>query len=217
MATDRVMSQRWATGRVEAFSDGVFAIAITLLVLEIKIEPAGFEHLWRALADEWPAYLAFVTSFLTVGGVWLAHHGLFTRLRAVDPVLMRLNILLLMAVSFLPFPTALMAEALQESRDAERAAVVVYGTTALIIELLMAASWRYAGSRPGVLSDPDPSLPEGVDRRGGTLSVVLYAAAIAVGVLLFPRLAAFGYLAVAAVAVLSARGEGRLTLHGPGH
>jgi uncharacterized membrane protein len=83
MATDRVMSQRWATGRVEAFSDGVFAIAITLLVLEIKIEPAGFEHLWRALADEWPSYLAFVTSFLTVGGVWLAHHGLFSRLQAV--------------------------------------------------------------------------------------------------------------------------------------
>jgi uncharacterized membrane protein len=217
MATERVMSQRWATGRVEAFSDGVFAIAITLLVLEIKIEPAGFEHLWRALADEWPAYLAFVTSFLTVGGVWLAHHGLFTRLRSVDPVLMRLNILLLMAVSFLPFPTALMAEALQESRDAERAAVVVYGATALVIELLMAASWRYAGSRPGVLSDPESSLPGSVERRRGTIGVALYAAAIAVGVLLFPRLAAFGYLAVAAVGVLSARGEGRLTLRGPGN
>ena len=100
-------------GRLEAFSDGVLAIAITLLVLEIKIEPPGFEHLWRALADEWPSYLAYVTSFLTIGGVWLAHHALFERLSAIDPVLMRLNILLLMAVSFLPFPTALMAEALQ--------------------------------------------------------------------------------------------------------
>jgi uncharacterized membrane protein len=149
MATDRVMSQRWATGRVEAFSDGVFAIAI--------------------------------------------------------------------ALSFLPFPTGLMAEALRESRDAERAAVVVYGATALVIELLIAASWRYAGSRPGVLSDPESSVPRSVDRRRGTMSVVLYAAAIAVGVLLFPRLAAFGYLAVAAVAVLSARGEGRLTLRGPGN
>ena len=55
------MSQRWATGRVEAFSDGVFAIAITLLVLEIKIDPSQFDHLWRALADEWPAYLAYVS------------------------------------------------------------------------------------------------------------------------------------------------------------
>ena len=82
-----------STARVEAFSDGVFAIAITLLILEIQIEPDGYADLWRSLADEWPSYLAYVTSFLTVGGVWLAHHDLFTRLRFVDPVLMRLNIL----------------------------------------------------------------------------------------------------------------------------
>ena len=147
------MSQRWATSRVEAFSDGVFAIAITLLVLDIKIEPSQFDHLWRALAREWPSYLAYVTSFLTVGGVWLAHHGLFSRLQAVDPVLMRLNILLLMAVSFLPFPTALMAGALQGSESAERAAVVVYGATAVLIEVLGAAAWRYAASQPGLMAD----------------------------------------------------------------
>ena len=93
------------TGRVEAFSDGVFAIAITLLVLEIRLEPEDFSHLFRALLDEWPAYLAYVTSFMTVGSVWIAHHRLFTRLRFVDPVLLRLN-LLSMAVAFLPFPTA---------------------------------------------------------------------------------------------------------------
>jgi uncharacterized membrane protein len=72
------VKQRWDTGRVEAFSDGVLAIAITLLVLEIHVDTSALEHPWRALADEWPAYLAFVTSFLTIGGVWLAHHGLFT-------------------------------------------------------------------------------------------------------------------------------------------
>ena len=81
----------------------------------------------------------------------------------------------------------------------------------------MAASWRYAGSRRGVLSDPESTLPGSVERRRETIGVALYAAATAVGVLLFPRLAAFGYLAVAAMAVLSARGEGRLTLRGPGH
>jgi uncharacterized membrane protein len=154
MATDRPMNQRWKTGRVEAFSDGVFAIAITLLVLEIKVEPEQFEHLWRALGDEWPSYLAYVTSFFTIGGVWLAHHGLFGRLEAVDPVLMRLNLLLLMAVSFLPFPTGLMAEALRGSESAERAAVVVYGVTAGLIEPLMASgcpSWppsATSSSRP---------------------------------------------------------------------
>jgi uncharacterized membrane protein len=216
MATDRVMSQRWATGRVEAFSDGVFAIAITLLVLEIKIEPADFEHLWRALADEWPSYLAFVTSFLTVGGVWLAHHGLFSRLQAVDPVLMRLNILVLMAVSFLPFPTGLMATALTGSESAERAAVVVYGATAVVIELLVAAAWRYAASQPGLLADHEAPLPESAQRRRGTARGGLYGVALILGILLLPKLAAFGYFAVAAVAVLTARGEGRLTLRGPG-
>ena len=76
---------RWSPGRLEAFSDGVLAIAITLLVLEIKIEPSEFDHLWRALADEWPSYLAYVTSFLTIGAVWLAHHALFVRLQRDRP------------------------------------------------------------------------------------------------------------------------------------
>ena len=64
--------RRWSTNRVEAFSDAVFAIAITLLVLEIRLEPGAYQHLGRALLDEWPSYLAYVTSFLTVGAVWLA-------------------------------------------------------------------------------------------------------------------------------------------------
>ena len=209
------MSQRWATSRVEAFSDGVFAIAITLLVLDIKIEPSQFDDLWRALGEEWPSYLAYVTSFLTVGGVWLAHHGLFSRLQAVDPVLMRLNLLLLMAVSFLPFPTALMAGALQGSESAERAAVVVYGATSVVIEVLGAAAWRYAASQPGLMADHTAPLPEAAQRRRGTLRGGLYGLALFVGILLLPKLAAFGYFLVAALAVLTARGEGRLTLRGP--
>jgi uncharacterized membrane protein len=194
------MSQAWSSGRVEAFSDGVFAIAITLLVLEIGIEPAAFEDPWQALADEWPSYLAYVTSFLTIGSVWLAHHRLFATLEAVDTTTMRLNLLLLMAVSFLPFPTGLMAEALQHSRDSERAAVVVYGAVAISIELLLAAMTHRAG--------------EPQARR--TARGIAYAIAIVLAILLFPKLAAFAYLAVAAYAVASAQGEGRLTLHGTG-
>jgi uncharacterized membrane protein len=209
------MSQRWSTSRVEAFSDGVFAIAITLLVLEIKIEPEQYEHLWRALADEWPAYLAYVTSFFTIGGVWLAHHGLFSRLEAIDPVLMRMNILLLMAVSFLPFPTTLMAEALKASESAERAAVVVYGGVALVIEALGAAMWRYAASRPGLLPEDGVPLPEHTQRRSRGVRGALYGIALFLGIILLPKLAAFGYFVVAAIAVLSARGEGRLSLRGP--
>jgi uncharacterized membrane protein len=205
------VKQRWETGRVEAFSDGVLAIAITLLVLEIHIDPSALSRPWRALADEWPSYLAFVTSFLTIGGVWLAHHGLFTRLRAVDPVLMRLNLLLLMAVSFLPFPTALMAEALRESESVERAAVVVYGVLAGIIELLMATASRYVASKPELLV-AGASAPAVAERARGGIRAVLYAVLLVLGILVFPKLAAFGYFAVAAYAVLSPRGEGRLTL-----
>ena len=96
--------QRSQPTRVEAISDGVFAIAITLLVIEIKINPSEFSHLEHALVHEWPGYLAYVTSFLTIGGVWIAHRNLFTRVQAVDQMILVINLVLLMAVAFLPFP-----------------------------------------------------------------------------------------------------------------
>jgi uncharacterized membrane protein len=188
----------------------VFAIAITLLVLEISIEPADFDHLWRALGETWPSYFAYVTSFLTVGGVWLAHHRLFSHLRFVDFRLMRLNILLLMVAAFLPFPTGLLAEAFEVSRDAERAAVLVYGLTAGLIEALMGAAWRYARSQPALLGGDLPP-PSSVMRRHG-VPALLYGAALLAGVLLFPYLAAVLYLLVAARAVFLPAGELRLTL-----
>ena len=120
------MDNYWGTGRTEAFSDGVFAIAITLLILEVDVPETAFDNLWRGIADQWPSYLAYATSFITIGGIWLAHHGIFRRLQYANTPLMLINLLLLMAVSFLPFPTKLMAEAIHSS-DAERAAVIFYG------------------------------------------------------------------------------------------
>jgi len=204
------MEPRWKTGRLEAFSDGVLAIAITLLVLDIKIEPSQLAHLWKALAEEWPAYLAYVTSFFTIGGVWLAHHALFERLAVVDPVLLRLNLLLLLTVSFLPFPTGLMAEALQTSDSAERAALVVYGATAAVIELLMASASRYAATHPELLKE-GVTPPRLGSSRGG-VRATLFALGVVLGLLIFPRIAAFAYFTVAALAVLSPRGELKLTL-----
>ena len=204
----------WSTSRVEAFSDGVFAIAITLLVLEIGIDPDQYDDLWSAILREWPAYLAYVTSFLTVGGVWLAHHRLFMRLRFVDPTLMRLNILLLMIASFLPFPTGLLAEAFDVSRDAERAAVVFYGATAIAIEAVIATARRYAEAHPELLHGELPPRAEVLERHG--ISLAMYSAAILAGILVLPRLAAVAYLVVAARAVLLPTGEGRLTLRWPG-
>ena len=134
------MGNRWETGRTEAFSDGVFAIAITLLVLEIGIPASEFDDLWSAIFHEWPAYLGYATSFLTIGGLWLAHHGIFRRLRYANNAVMRINLLLLMAVSFLPYPTKLVAEAIRDE-SAERAAAIFYGLCLLAIALLFSALW----------------------------------------------------------------------------
>ena len=141
------MGDRWGTGRTEAFSDGVFAIAITLLILEISVPETAFDNLWRGIADQWPSYLAYATSFITIGGIWLAHHGIFRRLQYANSWLMLINLLLLMAVSFLPFPTKLLAEAIHDT-DAERAAVIFYGGTLLVISALISALWGVDRARP---------------------------------------------------------------------
>ena len=109
--SERLMRDYWGTGRVEAFSDGVFAIAITLLVLEISVPESAFDDLWHGIAEQWPSYLAYATSFITIGWIWVAHHGIFRRLQYANRRVMLINLLLLMAVAFLPFPTKLMAEA----------------------------------------------------------------------------------------------------------
>jgi len=211
-ASAEPLGQRWSTGRIEAFSDGVFAIAITLLVLEIRVPASGFEHLAHSLAQQWPAYLSYVTSFLTVGAVWLAHHNLFTRLRFIDPMLMRINIMLLMVAAFLPFPTSVLAEALHASRTAERTAVVFYGATAIAIELLLETAQRYAAAQPDLMhAGRAPAVPEQRQARGrGGPSTVLYVVAGVVGVLLLPKAAALGYLLVAVRSIFVAGGESRL-------
>jgi uncharacterized membrane protein len=215
-AADDRSARRWDTGRVEAFSDGVFAIAITLLVLEIKVDPSDYGDLRHALLHEWPAYFAYVTSFLTVGSLWIAHHALFVRLRYVDPVLLRINLLLLMVVAFLPFPTGVLAQAMHASDDAERTAIVFYGATALVIELLAQGAVRYASSRPE-LTVPDPSgvpLTAPPGERGWRASVVsvIYAVAIVAGIFVFPKLAAAAYLLVAARGVFVVGAAGQLSL-----
>jgi uncharacterized membrane protein len=186
---------------VEAFSDAVFAIAITLLVLEIRVVPSEFEHLRKALAHEWPQYLAYVTSFLTIGSVWVAHHNLYGRLRCIDAPMMRLNLLLLMATAFLPFPTGLLAETLRSTDEASRTAVGLYGLTAIVIDTLLEASVRHAARHPELARSQPSETPRAPlrDARGWrpSPSVVVYALAILAGIFVFPKLAAAAYLAVA--------------------
>ena len=102
------------TGRLEAFSDGVFAIAVTLLVLEISVPADEGDDLLEAFLDQWPSYLAYLVSFATIGETWLRHTTITDYLHGVDTVFVRLNLLLLLLVSFLPFPTGLVAEHIHE-------------------------------------------------------------------------------------------------------
>src|SRR5262245_22522778 len=144
------MSDRWDTSRLEAFSDGVFAIAATLLVLDLSVPVTRFGDLLQGILDQWPSYLAYATSFITIGGLWLLHHGVFRRLAFVDTTITRINLLLLMSVSFLPFPTRLVAEAINLS-DAERVAVIFYGASLLLITVLVNAMWRYVARNRDLL------------------------------------------------------------------
>lgn len=99
---------------MEAFSDGVFAVAITLLVLEISVPQGSQATLLRALLDQWPSYLAYVVSFATVGAVWLGRSAMTNFFDHVDELFLRLNLLLLLLVAFLPFPTRLLAESVAD-------------------------------------------------------------------------------------------------------
>jgi len=199
------MGSRWGTGRVEAFSDGVFAIAITLLVLDLGVPASSFGDLWSGIAHEWPSYLAYVTSFITIGGIWLAHHGIFRQLQYVDAMVMRLNLVLLMAVSFLPFPTGLMAKAIRDT-NAERAAVVFYGLTLLSISIVVRVLWGAIVNRPDLLNPDGDAHELRASRRAATPNIGFYAAVIVIALLL-PKLAVFGYLAIAIAAVWRTRGE----------
>jgi uncharacterized membrane protein len=199
------VGDRWGTGRIEAFSDGVFAIAITLLILEVGVPESAFDNLWHGIAAQWPAYLAYATSFLTIGGIWMAHHGIFRRLQFANTWVMRINLLLLMVVAFLPFPTKLLAEAIHD-RDAERAAVIFYGATLLIISILFSAL-AAAIERDHHLLKPDTTEQEIKQIVIAASPTFGFYVGVIVVALLAPRVAAFGYLIIAIVSVLRAHGD----------
>ncbi len=142
------MEEAKETGRIEAFSDGVFAIAITLLVLELKIEP-GEGDLFSAIISQWGMFLAFFISFATIGIMWINHHRLFTLIRHSDHVLLLLNLLLLLMIVLVPFPTALLSEygqstTAQHNPTFLRDAAALYSGTFIFIAIFFNALWRYA-------------------------------------------------------------------------
>ena len=141
--------------RLEAFSDGVFAIAITLLVLEIAVpaitKTTSSGEVLTDLAHEWPIYLAYFVSFMTIGAIWIEHSALVDALDHIDGVFMRLNLVLLLFCAFLPFPTRMMSEWAGNVR-AERVAVVIYGVVLLMMTLMLLVLGRHA-EREGLFGD----------------------------------------------------------------
>jgi uncharacterized membrane protein len=129
---------------MEAFSDGVFAVAITLLVLDLKVPStvAGGPSLAHQLAGQWPSYAAYVVSFLTIGIIWINHHAMVRRLGSVDHAIMTLNLLLLLCVAALPYATSLMAAYLKASRG-QTLAAAIYSGSFLVMSLVFAATQRH--------------------------------------------------------------------------
>jgi uncharacterized membrane protein len=184
------------TNRAEAFSDGVFAIAATLLVLELKVphvEPGGLSD---ALLERWPSYATYVVSFLTIGIIWVNHHAVMERIKSVDRLLLFLNLVLLMAVAAIPFPTALLADYLQAGHD-EGLASAIYGTTMAAMGIAFGIVWAYV-----VLSDD--LLHDGIDPDRARRSLLIFTAGsplylLAIGVSLLSAelaLAIFALLAL---------------------
>ena len=136
-------------GRLEAFSDGVLAIVITLLILDVKVPTSAGGHLGRALAEQWPQYAAYLISFFVVGIIWLNHHAVVQCLARTDHTFQVLNLLLLLPVSVLPWPTAVLAEYLRDgTENDQRVAVVLYGLTSSAMAVAFNVLWRYLLRHP---------------------------------------------------------------------
>ncbi len=128
------------TNRLEAFSDGVFAVAITLLVLDVHVPSGG--HLWHQLAEQWPSFAAFFVSFWVIGIIWVNHHAVLDHLARADRGVLFLNLLLLFSIVFIPFSTSLLAEHLKSGED-EQVAAAVYSVSMTLMSLGFGFLWTY--------------------------------------------------------------------------
>ena len=134
------------TSRLETFADGVMAIAITLLILEVDVPhvEAG-ASLAAALGRQWPSYAAYVVSFLTIGIMWVNHHHMFTLIQRTTHTFLVLNVVFLMAIAALPWPTALVAAYIRDAGH-RPVATAVYGATMVVIAVMFNVVWRYASN-----------------------------------------------------------------------
>ena len=174
-------------GRLEAFSDGVFAIAITLLVLDIHVpDPSTTADLAQQLGSQWPSYVAYGVSFLTIGIIWINHHAMLRRIKAIDHEILILNLLLLLCVGLLPFTTALMAAYLKESEGETLAAAIYAGSfvMSVVMSVVFAAmNWTILFRKDHLLAGPIDAATRRTIITRGVAGLLPYLAAAILAVL----------------------------------
>ena len=198
---------RLATTRMDAFSDGVMAIAITILVLEIALPASSDGDLLQGIVDQWPSYLAYLVSFSTIGAAWMKHTMVTDLMAYADRTFRQMNLVFLMLVSFVPFPTKVLAEHLHANTSTERVAVLFYSIVLFESSAMIALMWRYA--RRAGLVDPEVSADDiRVATRLLNPSLAFYLVAIVVSIFL-PVLGIFVLFTAAALFLVPTTVVGR--------
>lgn len=203
-----MMTTLRSTARTEAFSDGVMAIAITLLILNVHVDAgyASAHGLLRALNHEWPAYLAYITAFLTVAIMWLNHHALFDKIRQVDKSLAWANLALLLTISVLPFPTSVVAQYLRSGGTDAKVAVSFYGLLSTLNGFTWLGSWVHLARCPELLHAPYDAAYARLERRRSATGVGTYAAGTAIA-WIAPTVALLLFLAMAIFYAVTSSGS----------
>jgi len=204
--SERSLGRLTPTNRVEAFSDGVMAIAITLLVLELKVPVASEpDKLLGDLAARWPSYAAYVASFLTIGIIWLNHHTLLTSIARFDTRLHWLNLFLLFTVATLPFPTALLADYVGEGGFNASVATASYGFLATLMSLPWSLMLRHLADHQELLEPGYRSTDARAEIRRGFLGVPIYAVATLIS-FVWPLVSLALYVAIAVLYAVTSQG-----------
>jgi uncharacterized membrane protein len=152
------------TARLETFADGVFAIAATLLILNVDAQVSADVHdLGGRLLHIWPSYLAYAVSFITIGIMWVNHHTLMGQIDRTDRRFLLVNVGLLMCIAFVPFPTRVVAEHVRA--EGARDAALLYGFTMVATAIMFSVTWFYASRNRRLLhSDADAAIVSGISR-----------------------------------------------------
>jgi len=185
------------TSRLETFSDGVLAIAITLLILEVRVPPdVPGRDLGRAVLHQWPSYAGYAVSFLTIGVIWVNHHHMFKLIARTNHPFLMINVVFLMAIAFLPWPTTLVADYIRDP-DGRRVAAVVYGLTMVAVAVMFCVVWFYASWRGRLLNGELDREALNRTYRSYLLGPVVYGSAVVIA--LFAPLVSLAIYAALAV------------------